>query len=180
MKFNPKGRYVVGVTVDPDAHAHEDMLLQGIFLAFMHTAYDGSLSQPNVPITVIIWREGDDGRSPYNIGHAHVLEHSTNMFEKEIHLLEHGKSPVDLSKNAGGLALFLAIGSPTFCQAFINYIATNDDGVSAKSWGLHYMRRLTTAKLGDALWYDTATPGEFFYEDLGTMIQNFDKDMAAA
>lgn len=177
MKFDPRRRYVIGAAIDPNASSHGDDLLQSIFLAFMHTACDGSLSEPGVPIDIVIWQEGAK-RGSHTIGDASVQTLPTDMFETVIGMLEHGKSPVDRSHGAKELTILFGIGSSAFCQSFIHYVATNDDGMSAKSWGLHYMRKLTTAKLGDALWYDTATPGEFFCDDMKQMIRNFMQDFA--
>jgi hypothetical protein len=179
MKFTARCRYVVGVLVDPSATDMNDDLLKNLFISFMHTASGGSTIPPDMEkgTTVIIWRENAEHRS-YKIGDASIQAMPVHVLEIAIQMIENKKAPVLFSQEEDGLVLLFAVGSQDFCRAFIHFVATNDDG-TAKNWGMHYLRKLANAPQGVALWYDTATPKDFFYDEITSLIETFVEDIRA-
>jgi hypothetical protein len=177
MKFLPKCRYIVGIAVEPNIMKLSQQTREAVEGALVHSAFKDAGIEPSRDSLVMIWEEGSKDSSR-TIGHVYVRTSTTRTMENAIDLLERGKR-FDLAVGTQKVTILLAFGTPAFCQTFAHFIATNDDGVTAKSWGLHYLRQLSNAGAGETFWYDSKRKNQLFKENLARIIDDYQAGLRA-
>jgi len=127
---------------------------------FILKAWDASAFQN---VNVLVFVEGDEALPPLQVERILIKRMSLEALEKIVANLENQDNKTASRADDGGPHephIFLAIGSPEYCQAFVHFFAGSRSGDVA-SWGVHLIRRLTARTSGDIVWYDTHDEGSF-------------------